>query len=231
LLSKFPPKVWRPKVKSAYIPITYADAVDDNFYLHKQFGKAHKSNPINDDSIPTHNDLQLWDNNFLPELTTNLQIGADATPEIAARIKSIIIDNWDAFFKAGVHQPILGFEFCIDISGAPLVCCHQPCYGPHKSRIIQQQVDALLTDGLIQECKGPWGSSIVLAPKLHQEDITDISQFKWCMCVSYQALNARTLPFEYPIPRCIDAIENLSDASAAGSISSAWMHAKDFIKS
>ena len=33
------------------------------------------------------------------------------------------------------------------------------------------------------------------------------------MCVSYRALNARTLPFKYPIPRCIDAIENLGDAS------------------
>ena len=32
------------------------------------------------------------------------------------------------------------------------------------------------------------------------------------MCISYQGLNAITLPFEYPIPRCNDALDNFGDA-------------------
>ena len=33
------------------------------------------------------------------------------------------------------------------------------------------------------------------------------------MCVSYQRLNQVTLPFEYPILRCDDAIDNFGDSS------------------
>ncbi len=33
------------------------------------------------------------------------------------------------------------------------------------------------------------------------------------MCVSYRRLNQVTLPFEYPIPRCDDAIDNFGDSA------------------
>ena len=33
------------------------------------------------------------------------------------------------------------------------------------------------------------------------------------MCVSYRRLNQITLPFEYPIPRCDDAIDNFDDSA------------------
>ena len=55
-------------------------------------------------------------------------------------------------------------------------------------------------------CEGPWGSSIVLAAKPHQEHIKNIDDFVWRMCVSYRKLNAVTKLFELPIPRCDDVI-------------------------
>jgi hypothetical protein len=69
-----------------------------------------------------------------------------------------------------------------------------------------KQVNALLDNDWIYECGGPYGSLIVLAPKPHQEHVNDINKFIWRMCVSYRQLNAITKPFEYPIPRCDDAI-------------------------
>ena len=56
------------------------------------------------------------------------------------------------------------------------------------------------------KCGGPWGSLIVLAPKPHQENVTEIADFIWRMCVSYRALNRITKPFQFPIPRCDDSI-------------------------
>ncbi len=47
---------------------------------------------------------------------------------------------------------------------------------------------------------------IVLAPKPHQEDVDDITEFIWRMCVSYRKLNSITEPFEFPIPRCDAAV-------------------------
>jgi hypothetical protein len=52
---------------------------------------------------------------------------------------------------------------------------------------------------------------LVLAPKPHQENIDDIKDFIWRMCVSFRRLNRCTKPFTFPIPRCSDAIEDLGE--------------------
>ena len=54
-----------------------------------------------------------------------------------------------------------------------------------------------------------WLAKPVLAPKPHQEDITDrmIDEFLWRFCVSYIQLNSITKVIPYPIPRCDDAIQ------------------------
>ena len=59
---------------------------------------------------------------------------------------------------------------------------------------------------MIEECDGPCVSQIVLAPKPHQDNISNIYDFIWMMCVSCRGLNKVTKPFEYPIPSCDDAI-------------------------
>jgi hypothetical protein len=59
----------------------------------------------------------------------------------------------------------------------------------------------------------PWGSLVVLAPKPHQEEVEKIEDFIWRMCCSYRKVNGLTLPFEYPIPRCEDAIEDFGDSA------------------
>ena len=68
------------------------------------------------------------------------------------------------------------------------------------------QVDQLLNNKWIRRCGGPWGSMVVLAQKPHQEYIKVIEDFVWRLCVSYRRLNAVTKPFQFPIPRCDDAI-------------------------
>ena len=72
-----------------------------------------------------------------------------------------------------------------------------------------EHIESLLHNDWIERCGGAWGSMIVLAPKPHQEEVTDINKFVWRMCVSYRKLNSITEPFEYPIPRCDDAVSIL----------------------
>ena len=72
------------------------------------------------------------------------------------------------------------------------------------------QVKALPRNVWIEECGGPWGSSIVLASKLHQEQIKNIDDFIWIMCVPYRKINGITKPFEFPIPCCDYAISTTS---------------------
>ena len=75
-----------------------------------------------------------------------------------------------------------------------------------------KHVRALLDKTWIWEyITGSYGAPTVLAPKSRQEEITNIKDFVWRMCVIYRALNKVTASFEYSISRRDDAIDNLGD--------------------
>ena len=107
---------------------------------------------------------------------------------------------------------MLDFEFYIDTANSPPVCCKQPVYGFHESKIMNKLIDDLENSGIIWDCEGAWGSLILLAVKPHQESCDDINYFIWILFVSYRALNSITFPFQFPIPHCADSIENLGDS-------------------
>ena len=62
------------------------------------------------------------------------------------------------------------------------------------------QVQALLSNLWTEQFGGPWGRSIVLAAKPHQEHIQNIDDLIRIMGVSYRKLNGITKPFLFPIP-------------------------------
>jgi hypothetical protein len=192
--------------------LDYGDDIDDSIFLFEQHGKA-----VCRPAIPFVNhrtDIHVWDaTRDSSEFTNNFVIGPNVDPAVRKRIVDIIETHWYCFYSAGVRHTILDFDFAIDTGGSSPVCCRKPHYGPHESKIIMDQIDVLLNNGWIHPCKGPWGSSIVLAAKPHQEQVTNIADFVWRMCVSYRKLNQVTLPFEYPIPRCDDAIDNFGDSA------------------
>ena len=45
------------------------------------------------------------------------------------------------------------------------------------------EIQKLLGNKWIRKCGGPWGSMIVLAAKSHQEQIANIDDFIWRLCV------------------------------------------------
>ena len=75
-----------------------------------------------------------------------------------------------------------------------------------------KQLKTLLHNRWVEEIQGSaWGAPIVLAPKLHQEKVTDIDDYIWRMCVSYRGLNRVTKIFAFPILRCDSSIEDMGD--------------------
>jgi hypothetical protein len=75
---------------------------------------------------------------------------------------------------------------------------HAPIAGPPyrvspaKQRLLRSEVDDLLSEDIIEKCKSPWASLVVLVPK------PDGSQR---LCIDYRKLNAITRPDVYPLPR------------------------------
>ena len=104
------------------------------------------------------------------------------------------------------------FEFCIDTDNSPPVCCRQPVYGFHESKIMTKLIADLEANKLIRDYECLWGSLLLLTVKSRQKSCTNVSAFIWRLCVSYQPLNKITLGFEFPIPRCVDSIEDLGNS-------------------
>ena len=132
---------------------------------------------------------------------------ADHRPELTRILKA----NWDVFATEGLRNPILGYEATIDTGTVQPLACKVPTYGPYESQVILDIVKGLEENGVIEDDDGPWGSSIVLAPKANQEH-KHWSEYVWRLCVNYRQLNTITRPFLYPSLRCDDAVANIGES-------------------
>ena len=206
LMIKLPPKIWRPKPENKYVPVDYSDDIDEGVFDYSHHGRA-VYRPKIKWADRDRDDVIVFDpNKDMVELMDNLHIGDTVDQKYKNEIIDIVKEYWDCFCARGACRTILDYEFAIDTGSSKPVCCRRPTYGPHEKPIIMEQISSLLKNDWIEECGGAWGSMIVLAAKPHQEHIDDITKFIWRMCVSYRGLNRVTKPFEYPIPRCDDAI-------------------------
>ncbi len=143
------------------------------------------------------------------EFDTGIQ-WRDCPPQHRPIIEAIIKEYWDVYSKAGMKNPIRGFEFTIDTGHSAPICCKVPRYGPHESRVMTHLVKMLEDKGLVEDDEGPYGAIIVLASKPNQGHI-HWTQFIFRLCISYRALNAFTRPFIFPVSRCDDSVEEISD--------------------
>ena len=207
-----PRKVHRPKVVSTYEAEPQYPDVDEGYFMHESFGKT-VFRPRNWDNT-ARSDVILFDDSLHGDIFKTLAIGTTASPASARLARQIVKNIWDVFAPEGICKTILGYEFKVDTGSSASVCCRPPSYGPNESKVITKQLIVLINNKWVREIKGgSYGAPIVLAPKPHQEEVEDIADFIWRMCVSYRALNKVTKLFLYPIGRCDDAVENLGDGA------------------
>ena len=137
-----PPKSWRKKPVNKYNAVLYDDVDEERsrYFTHHP-----------------HSELIIW-NKLIDEaeLVRDLNIGQDIDVSIRQSIIKIVQDNWDSFCERGVSRPMLYFEFCIDTGNSPPVCCKQPVYKFHESKIMNKLIDDLEYSGLIRDCEGAW---------------------------------------------------------------------------
>ena len=89
------------------------------------------------------------------------------------------------------------------INAAPYRCA------PNRRKIIEDNINDMLKEGIITPSNSPWASPGVLAPK---KDGT----FRFC--IDYRKLNAVTIRDAYPIPRIDDTLDALEEAKFISTI-------------
>lgn len=89
-----------------------------------------------------------------------------------------------------------------DINTGGHVPVSRPPYrvNPIKQQVINQEVDRLLTTGVIEASASPWASPVILVKK---------SDGNWRLCIDYRSLNEITQPVSYPMPRMDDIFDSL----------------------
>lgn len=209
---EIPRKVCLPKIKSQFKPDAELTDVDEDNFIFRQYGNAvFRATPW---TPGERTDVIMFDSARFDKEFQKVSIGSTVDTDTAAKIRTIVKNFWDIFVAEGIRRPMLGFEFSIDTGSHTPVCCRKPHYGTHESKVIMDTVRTLRANDFIEECMtGGWGSPIVLAPKPHQENVKEIEDLIWRMCVSYRSLNKVTNPFEFPIGRCDAAIEDVGDGS------------------
>jgi hypothetical protein len=68
----------------------------------------------------------------------------------------------------------------------------------------REEIERILTQGVIAPATSEWISPIVLVPK---------SDGSLRFCVNYRQLNAITIPDTFPLPRMDECIDSLGDAA------------------
>ncbi|GFW01290.1 hypothetical protein TNCV_5029451 [Trichonephila clavipes] len=74
---------------------------------------------------------------------------------------------------------------------------------PTERRIIHEEVQKMLDEGIVQPSESPWSSPIVLVRK---------KDGSWRFCVDYRKLNSVTKKDVYPLPRIDDTLDCLKGA-------------------
>ncbi|KAI4881115.1 hypothetical protein NFI96_026358, partial [Prochilodus magdalenae] len=72
---------------------------------------------------------------------------------------------------------------------------------PLKKKLIEEQIQSMLEDGIIEPASGPWSAPVVIVPKPSGE-----ARF----CVDYRGLNQVTVKDRYPLPRVDESLDFLA---------------------
>jgi hypothetical protein len=96
LLFNVPTKIWRSEPVNIWTGPTYANDINDDLLIGKEYGPVLARTQFGQD-FPPRDDIVLWNDSFQAELDAGLRLGTDCPPEIRTRIVATIKENRDCF--------------------------------------------------------------------------------------------------------------------------------------
>jgi hypothetical protein len=126
---------------------------------------------------------------------------------LQSKIYGLIKKYWPVFSAKGQFVLVKDYSCVIDTGTAKPTAVKKIRYGPREIPIMEKCITTLEMLGHIRQVhNGEWLFKALLAPKPHQEGVTNIRDFVWRFCVNYIPLNQVTRVIPYPIPWCDSAV-------------------------
>ena len=135
-------------------------------------------------------------------LTLRSDEGRHLTDGQKAQVDQLLIAHEDAFRKTG--PPVKQVEHHIVTSDNPPISNPPYRLTPAKKAIMREEIDKMLAEDIVEECKSPWAAPVVLVTK---------SDGSVRFCIDYRQLNAITVPDTYPLPRIDDLLHATNGAA------------------
>jgi hypothetical protein len=187
--------------------------IDGRTILRKRKRPAPKLNEINS---RFH---MVYDEKFHGEqLCKDLDL-SHLEPSLQTKVYGLIQKYYSVFANKGQFIPVKDYSCVINTGLAKPITVKKIHYGPQEIPIMEKFIASLAKLGHIRQIHdGEWQFKALLAPKPHQEGVTNITDFVWRFCINYIPLNQITRVIPYPIPRC-----NLAVFLAFGTALWFWM--------
>ncbi len=122
-------------------------------------------------------------------------------PSLRAQVYGLIQKYYSVFADKGQFVPVKDYSCMINTGSAKPIAIMKINYGPQETPIMEKCIASLAKLGHIHQIhNGEWLFKALLAPKPHQEGVTNIADFIWRFCVNYIPLNQITHIVAHPIP-------------------------------
>jgi hypothetical protein len=130
------------------------------------------------------------------------------SPKQGAWLAALIKQYWCVFDDRGTSISVHHYQCIIDTRNVAPIAIEKIHYRPWEIPIMHCSIAALeKVEKISQIHNGQWLFKALLAPKPHQEHISDIANNVWWFCVNYIPLNQVTRQIAYPMPHCNIAVE------------------------
>jgi hypothetical protein len=119
------------------------------------------------------------------------------------KVYGLIQKYYSVFADKGQVVLVKDYSCVIDTGLAKPIAVKKIHYGPREIPIMEKCIASLAKLGHIHQIHdGEWQFKALLAPKPHQEGVTNIPNFVWRFYINYIPLNQITHVIPYPIHRC-----------------------------
>ena len=124
-----------------------------------------------------------------PDLT---HLGAGERKQVSAVLEKFV----DVFSVDGELGNVQGVEHTIELEATPKQSKPYPV--PHALKgVVQEQIDEMLSQGVIRKCSSPYASPVLLVPKRQHSEGPASYRF----CTDFRELNKVTVKDRHPLPR------------------------------